>query len=34
VADMPYFRQHLKMCPQNTVNPYFTVFFAERLTDA
>ena len=33
VADMPYFRQHLKMCPENTLNPYLTVFFAERMMD-
>lgn len=31
VDHMPYFRQHLKMCPENTINPYMTVFFAERM---
>ncbi|QPJ60362.1 MAG: hypothetical protein G3M70_00015 [Candidatus Nitronauta litoralis] len=33
VEHMPYFRQHLKMCPENTINPYMTVFFAERMGD-
>ncbi|MCA9483650.1 MAG: hypothetical protein KC553_07960 [Nitrospina sp.] len=33
VGQMPYFRQHLKMCPENTINPYMTVFFAERMGD-
>ncbi len=31
VEHMPYFRQHLKMCPENSINPYMTVFFAERM---
>lgn len=33
VGQMPFFRQHLKMCPENTINPYMTVFFAERMAD-
>ncbi|MFQ5443530.1 MAG: hypothetical protein ACE5EK_02825 [Nitrospinales bacterium] len=30
VIDMPFFRQHLKMCPENFINPEITVFLAER----
>lgn len=30
VIQMPFFRQHLKMCPENKINPDITVFFAKR----
>jgi hypothetical protein len=31
VANMPYYRQHLKMCPENLVNPDLTVFLLEKM---
>ncbi|MFQ5449228.1 MAG: hypothetical protein ACE5E9_01285 [Nitrospinaceae bacterium] len=31
VINMPFYRQHLKMCPENKVNPEFTVFLAEKI---
>ncbi len=30
VYNMPFFRQHLKMCPENQVNPDLTVFLAQK----
>ena len=30
VVEMPFFQQHLKLCPENTLNPDITVFFAEK----
>lgn len=30
VINMPFYRQHLKMCPENLVNPELTVFLAEK----
>ncbi len=30
IINMPFFRQHLKMCPENTINPEATIFFAEK----
>ncbi len=30
VVNMPFFRQHLKMCPENFVNPELAVFLAEK----
>ena len=30
VVNMPFFRQHLKMCPENRVNPELAVFLAEK----
>ena len=31
VVNMPYYRQHLKMCPENIVNPDLTVFLLEKI---
>ena len=31
VVNMPYYRQHLKMCPENMVNPDLTVFLLEKM---
>ncbi len=30
VINMPFYRQHLKMCPENLVNPELTVFMIEK----
>lgn len=30
VYNMPFFRQHLKMCPENQVNPDLVVFLAQK----
>ena len=30
VYNMPFFRQHLKMCPENQVNPDLCVFLAQK----
>jgi hypothetical protein len=30
VMNMPFYRQHLKMCPENQVNPDLTVFLLEK----
>lgn len=30
VINMPFYRQHLKMCPENLVNPDLTVFMLEK----
>ena len=30
VFNMPFFRQHLKMCPENQVNPDLVVFLAQK----
>jgi len=30
VINMPFYRQHLKMCPENLVNPDLAVFLLER----
>ena len=30
VLNMPFYRQHLKMCPENQVNPELTVFLLEK----
>jgi len=30
VVNMPFFRQHLKMCPENLVNPDLAVFLVEK----
>ncbi|GJL79177.1 MAG: hypothetical protein NPINA01_21660 [Nitrospinaceae bacterium] len=30
VINMPFYRQHLKMCPENQVNPELTVFLVEK----
>lgn len=30
VINMPYYRQHLKMCPENLVNPDLAVFLIEK----
>jgi hypothetical protein len=30
VVNMPFFRQHLKMCPETLVNPDLAVFLAEK----
>ena len=30
VINMPFYRQHLKMCPENQVNPDLTVFLLEK----
>ncbi|MFQ5672597.1 MAG: hypothetical protein ACE5G9_05840 [Nitrospinales bacterium] len=30
VVDMPFFRQHLKMCPDNAINPDLTVFMLKK----
>ncbi len=30
VVEMPFFRQHLKMCPENQLNPQVTVFLLEK----
>ena len=30
VINMPFYRQHLKMCPENLVNPELTVFLVEK----
>jgi hypothetical protein len=30
IYNMPFFRQHLKMCPENQVNPDLCVFLLEK----
>jgi hypothetical protein len=30
IIDMPFFRQHFKMCPDNKMNPDITIFFAKK----
>ena len=30
VVNMPFYRQHLKMCPENLVNPELTAFMIEK----
>lgn len=30
VVDMPFFQQHLKLCPENQLNPQISVFLAEK----
>jgi hypothetical protein len=30
IVEMPFFRQHLKMCPENQLNPQATVFLLEK----
>ena len=30
VYNMPFFRQHLKMCPENQVNPDLVVYLAQK----
>lgn len=30
IVEMPFFQQHLKMCPENQANPDATVFFVEK----
>ncbi len=30
IASMPFFQQHLKICPENFINPDLTVFLAEK----
>ncbi len=30
IIDMPFFRQHFKMCPDNKINPDITIFFAKK----
>ena len=30
VIEMPFFRQHLKMCPENKIHPDITLFFAQK----
>ncbi len=30
IVEMPFFQQHLKMCPENQANPDVTVFFVEK----
>ena len=30
IYNMPFFRQHLKMCPENQVNPDLVVFLAQK----
>jgi len=30
IVEMPFFQQHLKMCPENQANPDATVFFTEK----
>ena len=31
VMNMPFFRQHLKMCPENLINEELTIFMAEKV---
>lgn len=33
MMNMPFFRQHLKMCPENLINENITVFMAEKRTE-
>ena len=30
IIDMPFFRQHLKMCPENQINDIASVFMLEK----
>ena len=30
IIDMPFFRQHFKICPDNKINPDVTIFFARK----
>ena len=30
IYNMPFFRQHLKMCPENQVNPDIVVYLAQK----
>jgi hypothetical protein len=30
IMNMPFYRQHLKMCPENLINQDITVFLAEK----
>jgi hypothetical protein len=30
IMNMPFFRQHLKICPENLINQDITVFLAEK----
>ena len=30
IIDMPFFRQHFKMCPDNKINPDVSIFFAKK----
>jgi hypothetical protein len=31
IADMPYFKQHLRMYPETLINPDVEVFFLEKV---
>jgi len=31
IIDMPFFRQHFKMCPDNKINPDVAIFFAKKI---
>ncbi|MFQ5482649.1 MAG: hypothetical protein ACE5ER_07810 [Nitrospinaceae bacterium] len=33
VMDMPFYKQHLKMCPENGINGEMNVFFARRMAE-
>ena len=30
MGNMPFFQQHLKMCPENKINPDQTIFYLEK----